>query len=192
MKRRQLVAAGLAAPWTAVAQPAPVIGFLCSGSPAQCTALLAAFREGLGAAGYVEGRNLSIEFAWALGQDRRLPALAASLVRRGVALLAGSDAFFYERREQLAAGVVRHRLPACFDLREFAVAGALMSYGANLAAVYRVAGSYTGRILGGARPSKLPVQKTIRLELVLNLKAAGALGLAIAQPLRLRADEVIE
>jgi len=298
----------------------PVIGFLCSGSAAQWVALLAAFRQGLGEAGYVEGRNVAIEFRWAQGHEDRLRALAGDLVRRQVAvivatggpdsaraaqaataqipivftlgadpvkaglvkslgrpgtnitgvtfitgqlhpkrlellrelvpgagpiavlanptnssapaniaaiqeaarllgqrvhilnartwdeieaaftalgtlrvraMLIASDAFFYEKREHLIELVVRHAVPACFDLSEFVSAGGLMSYGASLAEMYAQAGVYTGKVLDGVKPGDLPVLQPIRLELVINLKAAKTLGLTVPQSVLIRADRVI-
>ena len=305
------------------AQPSqsPVIGFLSIGSPARWGSLVAAFRGGLNEAGYLEGRNVRVEFRWADGQDDRLSALAADLLGRHVsvlvatggpravlaakaatsttpivftlgadpialgvvatlgrpggnitgvtfitgqlnakrvellhefvpkarviallvnpdnpnaenvtkevrdaarslgrqvhvlrarteqgidaafvalvrlqagALVIGSDGFFYNRREQLVALAARHAVPASFELREFVTAGGLMSYGASLVEVYRQAGIYTGKILTGAKPADLPVLQPTKVELVINLKTAKALGLMIPQYLLLRADEVIE
>jgi putative tryptophan/tyrosine transport system substrate-binding protein len=325
MKRRQFIAllGGAAVAWPLAAraqQPAlPVVGFLHSGSPDQYARHVRAFREGLGEAGYVEGRNVAIEFRWADGQYDRLPALAADLVRRQVAVIAANspaipaakaatatisivfqtgsdpvaaglvaslnrpggnltgvttlnvelgpkrlellhelvpaatvmavlinptnpnadaqsrglqaaartlgvqfhglpanderdfdtvfatlaklragalliapDAFFISRSEQLAELTVRHAVPAIFSYREFVAAGGLVSYGGNSTDQFRLVGVYTGRILKGEKPADLPVQQASKVELIINLKTAKALGLTVPLSLLGRADEVIE
>ena len=117
----------------------------------------------------------------------------ASLVHlRAGALFIGNDAFFASRSEQLAALSLRYAVPTIFAYHEFAAAGGLMSYGTDLNDAYRLTGVYTGRILKGAKPADLPVQQVTKLELILNLKAARALGLTVPLPLLGRADEVIE
>jgi putative ABC transport system substrate-binding protein len=324
-RRKFLATLGGAAAWAhaAHAQQAamPVIGFLASTSPTAWAPYLTAFKQGLREAGYIEGQNVTIEYRWAEGDYARLPALAADLVRRHVAvlvavggsssakaakaasstipivfttggdpvglglvaslnrpggnvtgvallvaemeskrfgllrdmvptatlvavllnsrspvsttelndvqeaaravgqqihilnasseqeldaafaslaklgvgaLLVGSDPFFNSRRSYLVSLAARARVPAIYELREYVVAGGLMSYGTSLVNGYRQVGLYTGRILKGEKPQDLPVVQSTKFEFVINLKTAKALGLEV--PLRLQelADEVIE
>ena len=325
MRRRDFIAGTVAstAAWplaTRAQQPAlPVIGYLSSAARDRDAGRLRAFLQGLSETGYVEGRNVAIEYRWAEEKNDRLPALAADLVRRQVnvivannpaalpakaattrvpivftigfdpvaaalvaslnrpggnvtgltslnlelglkrlelmhelvpaatiiafllnptspsaetqlrdvqaaagtmglqlhvlhasterdfdavfanlaqlragGLVIGPDAFFNSRSEQLAALAVRHVVPAIFQFRAFAAAGGLMSYGGNLADLYRQSGVYTGRILKGEKPAELPVQQVTKVELILNLKTAKVLGLEVPPTLLARADEVIE
>jgi putative ABC transport system substrate-binding protein len=325
MRRREFIAGlgGATAAWplTARAQQRamPVIGFLNSGSPDGYAPMADGFRQGLKESGYVEGRNVTIEYRWAGGQYDRGPPLAAELVRRQVAvivantpgvlavmaatktipivftmssdpvqiglvaslsrpsgnvtgvtqlnmevaskrlelahqlapmatiiavlvnpsnpnteafvsdlqaaartlglqldvlhasterdfdtvfaalsglrpgaLLIGSDSFFVGRSEQLAALALRHAVPAIFQNRDFVAAGGLISYGASVPDSYRLAGIYTGRILKGEKPADLPVQQSTRIELVINVTTAKALGITIPETLLATADEVIQ
>jgi len=327
IKRREFITllAGAAAAWPLAAraqQPAvPVVGILASVSPAPYAGFIAAIKEGLQQTGYIEGRNVTIEYRWAEGHYDRLPQQAIELVDRGVAviilvgggptiavakaatatipivfvmgddpvksgavtalnrpggnatgvnlltvameakrlqllhelvpnvavvaiivnpnnpqaaeqlqdlraaartlgvevevfkagspsdidtafaslvgrragaLLVAADAFFNTRREQFVVLTARHALPAIFHFREFAAAGGLMSYGPSLTDAYRQEGIYAGRILKGEKPAEMPVQQAVKIELVINLQTARALGLTIPLPLLGRADEVIE
>ena len=325
--RRQFITllGGAAGAWPLAAraqQPAvPVVGILASVSPAPYAGFIAAIKEGLQQTGYIEGRNVTIEYRWAEGHYDRLPQQAIELVDRGVAviilvgggptiavakaatatipivfvmgddpvksgavtalnrpggnatgvnlltvameakrlqllhelvpnvavvaiivnpnnpqaaeqlqdlqaaartlgvevevfkagspsdidtafaslvgrragaLLVAADAFFNTRREQFVVLTARHALPAIFHFREFAAAGGLMSYGPSLTDAYRQEGIYAGRILKGEKPAEMPVQQAVKIELVINLQTARALGLTIPLPLLGRADEVIE
>jgi putative ABC transport system substrate-binding protein len=319
MKRRQFIAGlGSAVAWPLAVraqQPAmPVIGLLSSGSAETSRENIAAFHRGLSEIGYVEGRNVAVEYRWAYGQIDRLPDLVADLVRRKVAVLssfdggttgalaakaatttipvvfvAGADPvafglvgslnrpggnltgvallnvdlsgkrlellhqlvptatsiavlldpaslpseaqrrelqlaarvlgvgllflnakvesefesafatvvqrqigalliapepFFNAERDRLVALAARHRIPSIYAARLFAEAGGLMSYGPSRPDAFRIAGVYTGRILKGEKPADLPVQQATKLELVINLKTAKALGLTIPETLR--------
>ena len=325
MRRREfigsLIGTAVAWPIAASAQQSamPVIGYLNTRAPNEDAHLLVGFRQGLMETGYVEGRNVAIEYRWAEGHNDRLPALAADLVRQQVTVIAansqatvaakaatttipivfitggdpvqigfvpslsrpggnltgvttldmelsakqlellhemlpkaetiaalinptfpgneiqarelqtaastlglqvhvlhastdqdistafaivdrlqanglviGNDAFFSGRIEQLAALALRHAVPAIYGYREFATANGLMSYGTDLTANYRLAGIYVGKILKGEKPSELPVQQLMKIELVINLNTAKALGITIPPSILVRADEVIE
>jgi putative ABC transport system substrate-binding protein len=329
MRRREFIsligraaASPLAWPLAAGAQqPAmPVVGFLGTRAAGDDPHLLAAFRQGLNEAGYVEGQNVAIEYRFAENQYDRLPPLAADLVQRQVAVIAangraaqaakevtakvpivfvagfdpvevglvvslnrpggnitgvsildvelgpkrlellhellptatviaalinpsdparaettskelqaaadglglqlhilkastdrdfdtvfaslaqlradglviGGEPFFNSRSEQLGALSVRHAMPTIYQLRPFAAAGGLASYGANLTDAYRLVGVYTGRILNGVKPAELPVQQSTKVELIINMKTAKALAITVPISLLGRADEVIE
>jgi putative tryptophan/tyrosine transport system substrate-binding protein len=326
IERRKFLATlgGAAAAWPLAAraqqQALPVIGYLNLGSPESDTARLTGLRRGLNETGYVEGRNLVIEYRWAGNQADRLQALAADLVQLRVAvivaaglvsilaakaattnipivfvvgadpvqlglvaslnrpggnltgfnnvnlelgakglallrelvpgtetigflenpnnptfelttrdvlaaapvmgltvqtlkastdreidaafaslvqartgaLLVGSDFLFNSRIEQVTALAARYAIPTMYPVREFVVAGGLMSYGTSLADMYRHVGSYAGRVLKGTKPADLPVIQATKLELIINLKTAKALRLQIPDRLLALADEVIE
>jgi putative ABC transport system substrate-binding protein len=328
MRRREIVA-GIAAllagsPRALGAQRGgkPVIGLLGSASPVEWTGRLRAFLEGLTEAGYVEGRDIDIEYRWAEGNNARLSALAADLVASKVAvivvlgntsstlaakaatdtipvvfrvaadpvelglvnrmnqpggnltgvttlgaevgpkqlallhelvpsasvlaalvnpsntalaavlsrslaaaasrlklqlhlvgarsddeldtaflkmrelgaeaLVIPADAFFNSRNERIATLALRHRVPTVSPYREFAEAGGLIAYGGSIADASRQAGVYTGRILNGEKPGDMPVLQPSKVELVLNLRTAKALGITVPLTLQAQADEVIE
>ena len=325
MKRREFITllGGAAAAWPIMARAQrpeiPVVAFLNGGSPDGYAPMVAAFHQGLKDTGYVEAQSVRIEYRWADGQYGRLPAMAADLVHRQVAVIVtnspgmlaakvatttipivfttsgdpvelgfvaslarpgrnitgvtqlnvevapkrlelmyelvptatimtvlvnpaypsaeiqsrgmqaaahtlgvqlhilrasnerdiddafatlaqlragafviSSDPFFNSRAEQFAALALRHAVPTIFQYREFAAAGGLMSYGGSIIDSYRQAGVYTGRILKGEKPADLPVQQSTKVELIINLKTAKALGLEVPRTLIARADEVIE
>jgi len=144
----------------------------------------------LQAAARTLGLNLHVLNASTEGEFNGVFAKLIQL--RAGGLVIGSDPFFTSRTEQLAALAVHHAVPAVYHWREFAVAGGLVSYGAAVTDVYRLAGNYTGRILKGDKPADLPVQQVTKVEMHINQKTAKALGLTVPQALLSRADDVIE
>jgi putative ABC transport system substrate-binding protein len=125
--------------------------------------------------------------------EPELDAVFATLVELQVqALIIPPDPFFLDRRSYLGALTLRHAIPAIHSYREFVAAGGLMSYGGSLTDAMRTVGVYTGRILKGEKPADLPVQQATRVELIINMKTARALGLTFPITLLGRADEVIE
>ena len=128
-----------------------------------------------------------------VSNDNDLHAAFATLVREQIgAFLVANDSFFVSRREQIVALADHHAIPAMYFLREFAAIGGLMSYGNSLADAYHRVGIFTGRILRGVKPADLPVEQAAKIELVLNLKTAKALGLTFPHTLLALADAVIE
>jgi len=119
-------------------------------------------------------------------------AFSKLVAQRASAFLLGTDPFFITARDQLVALANRYTIPAIYPFREDALAGGLVSYGASNGDAFRMVGNYAGRILNGNKPSDLPVEQVTKLEMVINLKTARALGIAIPLPLMGRADAVIE
>jgi putative ABC transport system substrate-binding protein len=111
---------------------------------------------------------------------------------RAGALVIGADALFNSLSEQLAVLTLRHAVPAIYQFREFVLSGGLASFGTTVADTYRPLGVYTGRILKGEKPADLPVQQATKLQLIINMKTAKALGITVPLPLSGRADELIE
>jgi putative ABC transport system substrate-binding protein len=139
-------------------------------------------------------RTLGVELhVLGASNERDIDDAFTTLVQmRAGALVIGNDPIFNSRGERLAALTARHAVPAIFQFREFIAAGGLMSYGASITDLYRLGGVYTGRILKGEKPSDLPVEQSTKIELIINLKTARALGITVPLTLLGRADEVIE
>jgi ABC-type uncharacterized transport system substrate-binding protein len=174
---------GAAAAWPVATQAqqrsgTPVLGFLGSATPQLWADRLRAFHQGLNESGYFEGRNVKIEYRWAEDQNTRFTSLAEDLTRSGVDVIAGCSF-----GAALAAKAVTATVPIVF---------AFAGDGGSLTEMYRLNGLYAGRILNGERPADLPVQQSTKIDLIINLKSANALGLTVPLPLLGRADEVIE
>ena len=136
--------------------------------------------------------DLEIRILKAASESEIDAAFATLAKERSVPLVVSSDNFFTDRPVRLVMLAARHAIPAIYPYRWFAAAGGLMSYGPDLAEALRLAGTYAGRILKSAKPADLPVQQMAKVELVINLKTAKALGITVPLPLSGRADEVID
>jgi putative ABC transport system substrate-binding protein len=147
-------------------------------------------RRDINAAATRPGQEL--RFFYASNESDLDMAFGALVQHQADALLVGNDVFFTNRREQIVALAERHAVPTIYAFRQFAESGGLMSYSTNLIEVYRQIGRYVGRVLDGDKPADLPVVQPTKFDLVINLKAANALGLQIPDKLLALADEVIE
>ena len=147
-------------------------------------------RQAVTAAAQTLGRKLVVKEATT---NAEIDAALAGLDEAGVtALVVQNDPFFDSRRDKILALSDRYRLPGIFHIREFPADGGLMSYGASLSDTYRQLGAYAGKILRGAKPDDLPVQRPTKFELVINTKTAKTLGLVVSQSILVTADELIE
>lgn len=150
----------------------------------------------------ISQKNEFLEAARAIGREVLLmrassdeevqQAIDALAQRTGAALVVAADPLFVSKRELIVTLAARHALPAIYQWRDFVEVGGLMSYGSSLEDAYTQAGKYVGRILKGEKPADLPVIQSARIELVLNMSAAKALGISFPQSIILRANEVVE
>jgi len=137
-------------------------------------------------------KGMQLHIARASKEDDFEPAFASLVQQKVDALVVGTDPFFTSRREQIVALASRYAVPAIYEWQEFAEAGGLVSYGTSLTSLYREVGTYVGKVLKGTKPADLPIQQPTNFELVINLKAAKALGLTVPPTLLAAADKVIE
>ena len=199
MRRRDfiiLIGGVAAAPLSARAQQPvmPVVGLLHGASQETFVANVAAFKQGLSQTGYIDGHNVTIEYRWANGRYDQLPALAADLVRRQVAVIATPG----NAPAALAAKAATTTIPIIFGVGENPVTMGLVTSLAkpggstSLADMFRQVGVYTGSVLKGIKPADLPVLQATKFEFVINLQTARTLGVDIPPTVLARADEVIE
>jgi putative ABC transport system substrate-binding protein len=166
----------------------PQASIACLVNPAspEAETQLADIRE----AARVTGKDLRL---LGVSNDHDLDTAFATLAREQIGgLLLANDAFFVGRRERIVALAAHHAIPAMYFLREFTSAGGLMSYGNSLTDAYHRVASFTARIIRGVKPADLPVEQAVKIQLILNLKTAKALGLTIPETLLATADEVIQ
>jgi putative tryptophan/tyrosine transport system substrate-binding protein len=125
--------------------------------------------------------------------EQEIDTAFTTLIRlHAEALVIGTDPFFNGHSEQIATLALRHAVPSIYQYRAFATAGGLMSYGGEITDLFRQVGAYAGRILKGEKPAELAVQQSTKVELIVNMKTAQALGIIVPISLLGRADEVIE
>jgi putative ABC transport system substrate-binding protein len=166
--------------------PTPIIGLLVNPNNRNAEIIS---REAEAAARTL-GLILHVFYA---GAERDFDTVLADIAgQRAGGLVVGSDPFFNTQSERLARLFLRRALPAIYQYHEFAAAGGLMSYGGNITDPFHQAGIYAGRVLTGGKPADLPVVQSTRVELILNLNTAKALGLTVPPSILGRADEVIE
>ena len=166
--------------------PAPIIGLLVNPDNRNAEIISGEVQ----AAAQTLGLSLHILHA---STERDFDTVLAKLAELGAGgLVIGSDPFFNTQSQRLAGRLLSHALPAVYQYREFAAAGGLISYGGNITDPFRQAGAYTGRVLRGEKPAELPVVQSTKIELIINLKTAKALGVQIPDKLLAIADEVIE
>ena len=136
--------------------------------------------------------GVQLAYVTARNSDEIDAAFASLVQQQARALIVAADPYFNSRREQLVALAARHAIPTLYEWREFVAAGGLVSYGSSITDAYRQVGVYAGKILKGAKLADLPVVQSTKVELIINLKVAKAIGLTIPLPLLGRADEAIE
>jgi putative ABC transport system substrate-binding protein len=137
-------------------------------------------------------KGLELHIIKASKEDDFEPAFASLTQQRVDALVVGTDPFFTSRRERIVALASRYAVPAIYEWQEFADVGGLISYGTSLTSLYREAGIYVGKVLKGIKPADLPIQQPSKFQLVINLRTAKALGLAVPPTLLAAADELID